>query len=86
MEAAECFQQGDENADIAHDLRVGVRSVQRWRKTWSHRRPRALASKGPVSLPLLSDELFAVLGGNCSRTRSRTAGGTRPGHCRGSRL
>ncbi|MFD5538430.1 hypothetical protein ACFWIJ_11445 [Streptomyces sp. NPDC127079] len=41
--------------------RVSVRSVQRWRRAWSQNGPRAPASKGPVSLPLLSDELFAVL-------------------------
>lgn len=35
LEAAERFRQGDENNVIAHDLRVSVRSVQRWRKTWS---------------------------------------------------
>ncbi|WSG78516.1 hypothetical protein OIE76_00210 [Streptomyces sp. NBC_01727] len=61
MEAAERFRQGDENTVIAHDLRSSVRSVQRWRKAWSQDGPRALASKGPASLPLLSDELFAVL-------------------------
>ncbi|MFD7501107.1 sigma factor [Streptomyces sp. NPDC059850] len=33
-EAAERPQQGDENADIAHNLRVSVRSVQCWRKAW----------------------------------------------------
>lgn len=52
---------GDENAVIAHDARVSVRSVQRWRETWSQDGPGALASRGPASLPLLSDELFAVL-------------------------
>jgi transposase len=61
LQAAERFRQGDENTVIAHDLRVSVRSVQRWRKAWSQDGPRALASKGPASLPLLSDELFAVL-------------------------
>jgi transposase len=61
MEAAEQFGQGVENTVIAHDLRVSVRSVQRWRKSWSQGGPGALASKGPASLPLLSDELFAVL-------------------------
>ncbi|MEU1412658.1 winged helix-turn-helix domain-containing protein [Streptomyces sp. NPDC005731] len=61
MAAAERFVQGDENAVIAHDLRVSVRSVQRWRKAWSQGGPTALASKGPASLPLLSDELFTVL-------------------------
>ncbi|AQW56193.1 reverse transcriptase domain-containing protein [Streptomyces violaceusniger] len=34
MEAAERFRQGDENADIAHDLRVSVRSVQCWLVAW----------------------------------------------------
>ncbi|MEU6669274.1 winged helix-turn-helix domain-containing protein [Streptomyces sp. NPDC046727] len=61
LEAAERFRQGDENVVIAHDLRVSIRSVQRWRKAWSQDGPRALASNGPASLPLLSDELFAVL-------------------------
>ncbi|MFJ5901758.1 hypothetical protein ACIQFZ_41920 [Streptomyces sp. NPDC093064] len=61
MEAAERFVRGDENAVIAHDLWVSVRSVQRWRQARSQGGPRALASKGPASLPLLSDELFTVL-------------------------
>lgn len=61
MEAAERFAQDVENKVIAHDLRISVRSVQRWRKAWSQGGPGALASKGPASLPLLSDELFAVL-------------------------
>ncbi|WP_443054704.1 helix-turn-helix domain-containing protein [Streptomyces sp. NBC_00334] len=30
IEAAQRFAQGDENPVIAHDLRVSVRSVQRW--------------------------------------------------------
>ena len=39
MEAAERFAQGDENAAIARDRRVSVRSVQRWRKTTTNREP-----------------------------------------------
>ncbi len=61
MEAAERFAQGDENSVIAHDLRVSVRSVRRWRRVWSQNGPWALTSQGPASLPLLNDELFAVL-------------------------
>lgn len=61
MEAAEWFQSGDENVVIAHDLRASVRSVQRWCSAWSQGGPRALASKGPASLPVLSDDLFAAL-------------------------
>ncbi|WP_445081914.1 IS630 family transposase [Streptomyces ipomoeae] len=61
MDAAERFACGDDNAVIARDLRVSIRSVQRWHKDWSEGGLKALASKGPASLPLLSDELFAVL-------------------------
>lgn len=32
FEAAERYQQSDENAVIAHDLRGSVRSVERWHK------------------------------------------------------
>nr|WP_037578054.1 winged helix-turn-helix domain-containing protein [Phaeacidiphilus oryzae] len=60
-EAAERFARGEENAVIAHDLRVSVRSVQRWHRAWAEGGASALASKGPASLPLLSEELFAVL-------------------------
>ncbi|MFJ7181550.1 helix-turn-helix domain-containing protein [Streptomyces massasporeus] len=49
LQAAERFRQGDENSVIAHDLRVSIRSVQRWRKAWSQDRPRALSSKGPIA-------------------------------------
>ena len=35
LQVAEWFRQGDENTVIAYDLRVSVRSVQRWRKAWS---------------------------------------------------
>ncbi|CAL9332604.1 hypothetical protein SUDANB176_00099 [Streptomyces sp. enrichment culture] len=60
MEAAERFRHGDENTVLAHDLRAGVRSVRRRREARSRDGPRVLASKGPASLPLLSDDLFAV--------------------------
>ncbi|MEU3466280.1 winged helix-turn-helix domain-containing protein [Streptomyces sp. NPDC006733] len=60
-EAAEGFAHGEDSAEIARRLRVHVRSVQRWRRAWSDGGLGALASKGPASLPLLSDELFAVL-------------------------
>ncbi|MFE1886343.1 helix-turn-helix domain-containing protein [Streptomyces diastatochromogenes] len=45
LEAAKRFVLGDENAVIAHDLRVSVRSVQRWRKAWSQDGSRALACR-----------------------------------------
>lgn len=55
------FARGDEDTVIAHDPRVSVRSVQRWRRVWSQDGSTALASKDPAPLPLLSDELFALL-------------------------
>lgn len=61
LEAASRFGAEDDNALIAKNLRVHVRSVQRWRKAWSAQGEDGLRSKGPVSLPVLSDELFAVL-------------------------
>ena len=61
LEAAERFAAGDDNALIAKDLRVHVRSVQRWRRSWLQGGEGALLSKGPVSRPVLSEELFAVL-------------------------
>jgi transposase len=61
MEAGERFAVGDDNAVIAKELRVHVRSVQRWRAAWSKDGLAALASKGPPSHPQLSAEQFAVL-------------------------
>ncbi|MEU0928851.1 helix-turn-helix domain-containing protein [Streptomyces solisilvae] len=34
LEAAERFAAGTSNAEVAKDLRVSVRSVQRWRRAW----------------------------------------------------
>ena len=61
LQAAERFEQGEDNAVIAYELRVSIRSVQRWRMAWTHGGEPALTSKGPASLPRISDELFALL-------------------------
>lgn len=61
LEAAERFAAGQDSALVAKELRVHVRSVQRWRAAWSSGGEAGLLSKGPVSRPILSDELFAVL-------------------------
>ncbi|MFB7558790.1 helix-turn-helix domain-containing protein [Streptomyces brevispora] len=45
LEAAERFGRGETNAVIAKDLRVSVRSVQRWRWVWVEGGPQALLSK-----------------------------------------
>ncbi|SFL60745.1 Homeodomain-like domain-containing protein [Streptomyces pini] len=50
LQAAERFARGGTSAVIARELRVSVRSVQRWRRTWAENGPRALRSQGPASL------------------------------------
>ncbi|MDX3763225.1 winged helix-turn-helix domain-containing protein [Streptomyces mirabilis] len=61
LQAAELLAVGHGNAAVAKELRVSVRSVQRWRRTWEEGGEHALASQGPVSRPKLSEALFAVL-------------------------
>ncbi|AUA17090.1 hypothetical protein CFP59_09283 [Streptomyces malaysiensis subsp. malaysiensis] len=60
LEAVERFAAGTSNAEVAKDLRVSVRSVQRWRRAWHD--VGGLRSAGPVSRPKLSEALFTVLG------------------------
>ncbi|MFB7429545.1 winged helix-turn-helix domain-containing protein [Streptomyces hydrogenans] len=61
LQAAERFARGEASYVIAKGLRVSVRSVQRWRRTWDEGGPRALRSQGPASLPRLSPRQFAQL-------------------------
>jgi transposase len=61
MTAGERFAQGEPSSVIAKELRVSVRSVQRWRRAWDKAGPRALRSAGSASLPRLSQAQFAVL-------------------------
>jgi transposase len=61
MVAAERFAQGEPSAAIAKELRVSVRSIQRWRRLWDKAGPRALRSVGSASPPRLSEAQFAVL-------------------------
>jgi transposase len=61
MVAAERFAQGESSSAIAKDLRVSVRSVQRWRRLWDEGGPRALRSAGSASLPRLSEAQIARL-------------------------
>ncbi|MDQ1005803.1 transposase-like protein [Streptomyces sp. V4I23] len=62
LQAAERFAQGEASSVIAKDLRVSVRSVQRWRQMWDEGGPRALRSQGPASLPRLSQKQFIDAG------------------------
>ncbi|WP_125051497.1 winged helix-turn-helix domain-containing protein [Streptomyces paromomycinus] len=61
MDAGAMFVAGQGNDVIAKQLRVSVRSVQRWRRTWEHEGPHGLRSTGPASRPALREALFAVL-------------------------
>lgn len=61
LQVAERFARGEASSVIAKDLRVSVRSVQRWRQVWEEGGPRALRSQGPTSLPRLSEKQFAQL-------------------------
>ncbi|MEU6603091.1 helix-turn-helix domain-containing protein [Streptomyces flaveolus] len=46
---------------IAKDLRVSVRSVERWRRAWREGGMEALRSTGPASSPTIAHAQFAVL-------------------------
>ncbi|MFJ5032376.1 helix-turn-helix domain-containing protein [Streptomyces sp. NPDC088560] len=60
-EAGERFGRGERTAVIARDLRVGERSVERWRRAWREGGMAALAYTGPPKLPKLSDGWFGEL-------------------------
>ncbi|MFJ4654184.1 helix-turn-helix domain-containing protein [Nocardia sp. NPDC088792] len=47
MLAAERLTPGDKTADIAADLRIGIRQVEKWHSTFNHGGIKALRSKGP---------------------------------------
>ncbi|MFD9812454.1 helix-turn-helix domain-containing protein [Streptomyces sp. NPDC059080] len=70
-QAAERFARDEASSVIAKDLRVSVRSVQRWRRTWEEGGPRALRSQGPASLPRLSEEQFAQSSSGTTSTSTK---------------
>lgn len=55
------FSEGQNNAQVAKRLRVGVRSVRRWRRAWMCGGEPALRSKGSPGRPKLDDTMFAAL-------------------------
>jgi transposase len=61
LEAVERFAAGVSSAEVAKELRVSVRSVQRWRRAWREEGTDGVRSMGPASAPKLSDALFTVL-------------------------
>lgn len=56
FEAGIRLVRGKKNALIAKDLRVSVRSVERWRRVWLAGVIDALASSGPAKVPKVSDK------------------------------
>ncbi|MFR9676793.1 winged helix-turn-helix domain-containing protein, partial [Streptomyces sp. TR02-1] len=54
LEAVERFEAGEKSAQIAADLRITVRSVQRWRQRWREQGAAGVASKGSPGRPRLS--------------------------------
>ncbi|KOV22188.1 transposase [Streptomyces sp. XY152] len=61
MEAAGMFAAGQDNAAVAKELRVSVRSVRRRRRSWQEGGRQTLHSKGPAARPEPNGALFAVL-------------------------
>ncbi|MFE9797214.1 winged helix-turn-helix domain-containing protein [Streptomyces goshikiensis] len=61
LEAGCRFAAGEKTAVIARDLRVSVRSVERWRRAWREDGMEALRSAGPANSPTVTDAQFAVL-------------------------
>ncbi|MFK0239138.1 helix-turn-helix domain-containing protein, partial [Streptomyces vinaceus] len=75
LQAAERFARGEASSPITRDLRVSVRSVQRWRQVWGEGGPRALRSRGPASLPRLSEKQFTLLEGGAGQGAGRAPRG-----------
>ena len=61
MLAADGFTRGKKNTVIAKELRVSVRSVERWRRCWRQGGSEALCRSGPAKRPKVDDSDFAVL-------------------------
>ncbi|UFQ99951.1 helix-turn-helix domain-containing protein [Streptomyces sp. Go40/10] len=57
LEAAERFAADASSVEVAEDLRVSVRSVQRWRRAWHDAGTEGLRSARPASRPKLGEPL-----------------------------
>src|SRR3954447_4338956 len=68
MQAAERFAAGDKTTDIAADLRVGVRQVEKWRSAWRHGGTQALRSTAhPGARERLTEKQWARLEAELTR-------------------
>ncbi|MFF1415529.1 winged helix-turn-helix domain-containing protein [Streptomyces sp. NPDC058289] len=61
LDAGVRFAVGEKTVVIAKDLRVSVRSVERWRHAWREGGMEALRSSGPANCPTVTDAQFAAL-------------------------
>ncbi|MFE4758481.1 winged helix-turn-helix domain-containing protein [Streptomyces sp. NPDC001406] len=59
--AADAFSRGESNTAIAKDLRVSLRSVERWRHSWRDSGRDGLLCSGPAKARKVSEEEFATL-------------------------
>lgn len=55
------FERDEQNSVIAKGLRVSVRSVERWRRSWRDRGRATLRTSGPAKRPKVDDGDFAML-------------------------
>ncbi|MFJ5026464.1 helix-turn-helix domain-containing protein [Streptomyces goshikiensis] len=83
LQAGERFAAGEKTAVIAKDLRVSVRSVERWRRVWREGGVRLCAPRArptPLPSPMSSSPRWRK---NSARARQRRAptmsGGRLPG-------
>ncbi|MEU7244423.1 winged helix-turn-helix domain-containing protein [Streptomyces sparsogenes] len=77
LQAAERFARSAASSLIAKDLRVSVRSVQRWRQAWEEGGPRALRSQGPASSAEAEREAVRATGGGAGQGPGRAQLGER---------
>ncbi|MGP4029918.1 winged helix-turn-helix domain-containing protein [Actinomadura sp. 3N407] len=67
MQAAQWFAEGRPNAQIAAELRVGLRQVEKWRQAWRQGGAETLRSRGPHRRARLDDAAFARLEAELNR-------------------
>lgn len=63
LQTAERFAHGEASSVIASDLRVSVRSVQRWRRMWDEGGPRAPVTGAGVAAEAEREAVRAAGGG-----------------------
>ncbi|MFB7175366.1 helix-turn-helix domain-containing protein [Streptomyces sp. NPDC056254] len=63
LQAGQRFAAGEKTVVIAKELRVSVRSVERWRRAWREGGMEALRSAGPANSPTVTAAQFAMLEG-----------------------